>query len=79
MKAMTCRQLGGACDREFRADTFEDIAEMSRNHGVEMFHIGDEAHLAAMKRMKEMMEEDGAMERWKEERRREFEALPECE
>ena len=23
MKTMTCNQLGGACDKEFHADTFE--------------------------------------------------------
>ena len=30
MKTMTCRQLGGACDKEFRANTFEEIAEQSK-------------------------------------------------
>jgi len=33
MKTMKCEQLGGACDKEFRANTFEEIAEMSKNHG----------------------------------------------
>ena len=28
MKTMTCKQLGGACDQEFTAKTFEEIAEM---------------------------------------------------
>ncbi|MFS4468741.1 hypothetical protein [Maribacter sp. 2210JD10-5] len=37
MKTMTCKQLGGACDQEFRAYTFEEIAELSKNHGMEMF------------------------------------------
>ena len=37
MKTMTCRQLGGACDTEFKANTFEEIAEMSKSHGMEMF------------------------------------------
>ena len=26
MKTMTCKQLGGACDLEFQAETFEEIA-----------------------------------------------------
>ena len=30
MKTMTCKQLGGACDLEFHADSFEEIAEMSK-------------------------------------------------
>ena len=37
MKTMTCNQLGGACDKEFQANTFEEISEMSKNHGMEMF------------------------------------------
>ena len=31
MKTMTCKQLGGACNLEFKAETFEEIAEMSKN------------------------------------------------
>ena len=27
MKTMTCKQLGGACDEKFSAETFEKIAE----------------------------------------------------
>jgi hypothetical protein len=36
MKTMTCKQLGGACYLEFHADTFDDIANQSRKHGMEM-------------------------------------------
>jgi len=46
---MTCRQLGGACDIEFHADSFEKIAEMSKNHGKEMFKNGDEEGLEISK------------------------------
>lgn len=35
MKTMTCNQLGGACDLEFHAITFEKIAEQSKKHGME--------------------------------------------
>ena len=48
MKTMTCMQLGGACDKEFSAGTFGEIAELSKAHGSEMFQSGDEAHLQAM-------------------------------
>ena len=27
MKTMKCKELGGACDEEFQAETFEEIAE----------------------------------------------------
>jgi len=33
MKTMTCKQLGGACDKEFQANSFEEITEMSKQHG----------------------------------------------
>ena len=45
MKTMT---LGGACDQKFTAGTFGEIAELSKNHGMEMFQAGDEVHLQAM-------------------------------
>ena len=37
MKTTTCKQLGGACDREFHANTFEEIKQMSQNHGHGMY------------------------------------------
>ncbi len=74
---MTCMQLGGACDVEFSAQTFEEMAELSKNHGMEMYQAGDEAHLEAMEKMKEMMGDEEAMNKWMEERRAEFEGLEE--
>jgi hypothetical protein len=77
MKTMTCKQLGGACDKEFRANTFEEIAEMSKKHGTEMFQQGDEEHLKAMNEMKDLMEKPNTMMEWLEAKRKEFDALPE--
>ncbi len=77
MKTMTCEQLGGACDKEFHANTFEEITEMSKNHGMEMFQKGDESHLNAMKVMQELMQSPDAMNSWFEDKKREFDALPE--
>ncbi len=77
MKAMTCKQLGGACDLEFHANTFEEIAELSKQHGMEMHKTQDPAHLEAMKKMGELMKTPDAMEKWQESKRQEFEALPE--
>lgn len=31
MKTMTCRQLVGACDLEFQANTFDEIAKLANN------------------------------------------------
>lgn len=77
MKTMTCKQLGGACDMEFQANTFEEIAEMSKNHGMEMFQKNDTLHLEAMGKMQELMKSPEAMNTWFEGKRKEFESLPE--
>lgn len=76
MKTMTCKQLGGACDMEFRANTFEEMAELSKRHGMEMFQKGDEAHIRVMNEMRALMSEPDAMKRWMEDRKKEFEATP---
>ncbi len=70
---MTCRQLGGACDQEFHAETFEEMAEISRQHGTEMYIKGDKAHLEAMDKMKELMKNPEVMQEWYELKREEFE------
>ena len=74
---MTCKQLGGACEKEFHADTFDEMAQMSKKHGMEMFQSGDEAHLQAMNKMQELMKTPEAMKEWFENKRREFDALQE--
>ena len=76
MKKMTCKQLGGACDLEFRAESFEQIAEMSKNHGKEMFQTGDQDHLQAMEEMKKLMQTPQDMEQWFLSKKQEFENLP---
>ncbi|WP_282086056.1 DUF1059 domain-containing protein [Aquimarina algiphila] len=76
MKTMTCNQLNGACDIEFHADTFDEIAEMSKKHAMEMFQKGDEAHLAAMHKMQELMKSPDAMKEWFKNKRKEFDSLP---
>ncbi len=77
MKTMNCKQLGGACDKEFHTDTFEEIAEMSKKHGMEMFQRNDELHLKAMNEMQELMQKPEAMNDWFENKKKEFDALPE--
>ncbi|MEP1096992.1 MAG: DUF1059 domain-containing protein [Cyclobacteriaceae bacterium] len=76
MKTMTCNQLGGACDLEFHAETFEEIAEMSKNHAMEMFQKGDEEHLKAGKEMQELMKSPEAMSEWIGNKKKEFDNLP---
>lgn len=77
MKTMTCKQLGGACDLEFKAETFEELAEKSKLHGMEMFQKQDSAHMEAMQKIMALMQDPTAMQKWFEEKRNEFEAKPE--
>ncbi|MDB3907587.1 DUF1059 domain-containing protein [Crocinitomicaceae bacterium] len=75
MKTMICKQLGGACDKEFHAQTFDEIASQSREHGMEMMVSGDPAHMEAMQKMQAMMQQPGALQKWMDEREKEFDAL----
>ena len=77
MKTMTCKQLGGACNKKFQANSFGEIAEMSKQHGMEMFQKQDKAHLKAMSKVRELMQNPEAMKSWFANQMREFEALPE--
>lgn len=77
MKTMNCKQLGGACEQEFHANTFEEMAELSKQHGMEMFQQQDAPHLEAMQKMQALMKNPEAMNNWFESKRKEFEDLPE--
>lgn len=77
MKTMTCKQLGGACDKTFRANTFEEIAKLSEQHGMEMFKANDKAHIAAMDNMRKLMQSPEDMMKWMDDKRATFDALTE--
>ena len=70
MKTMRCRDLAGACDTEFHA-------EMSKKHGMEMLEQGDQAHIEAMEKMKELMSDPEAMKEWFETVQKMFDSLSE--
>ena len=74
---MNCKQLGGVCDLEFHANSFNEMAEMIRKHGMDMFRAKDEAHLRAMNEMRALMNSPEEMKSWFDKKRREFELLPE--
>ncbi len=75
MKTMTCKDLAGACDAEFHAETFDAMAEMSKKHAMEMAE--DQAHIEAMEKMKELMSDPEAMKEWYETVQKTFESLSE--
>lgn len=77
MKTMTCQELGGACAHEFKAETFEEMSEQAKQHGMEMFAAGDKDHLEAIGKMQQMMQKPEDMMKWFEEKRKQFDALAE--
>ncbi len=76
MKTMTCKKLGGACGMAFHANTFDEMAALSKKHGKEMFQKKDPAHLKAMEEMQQLMQSPEEMNKWFEGKRKEFDALP---
>ena len=75
MKTMTCKQLGGACDKVFQAETFDEMAEQSRAHGMQMFQEGDAVHMKVIQEMMELMNKPDEMQKWIEDKKAEFAAL----
>jgi len=75
MKTMTCRQLGGGCDKAFQANTFEEIVALSKQHGMEMFQQQDPDHLEAMQKVMVMMQQPEVMQTFFDEKKKAFEAL----
>ncbi|MEN9692565.1 MAG: hypothetical protein RLZZ330_209 [Actinomycetota bacterium] len=74
MKSMTCKELGGACDVVFDAETFEDLSAQSKSHGQEMAKNNDPAHIEAMNQMMEMMNA-GKFSDWFESVKKHFDNL----
>jgi hypothetical protein len=75
MKTMNCQQLGGACEKEFTANTFDEMAALSLEHCKEMMEKEDPDHLKAMDKMTELMTNPRAMGEWFNNKRKEFETL----
>ena len=75
MKAMTCKQLGGACDQLFRANTFDEIAMMVSKHARELVQQGDVAHIEAMNKMRNNMTSPEAVNAWMDDKRKVFNEL----
>jgi hypothetical protein len=77
MKTMTCKELGGACNQTFSANTFDELAMMVSKHGREMVQQGDAAHVQAMNEMRNNMASPEAINAWMDDKRKRFNELPE--
>ena len=76
MKTMTCRQLGGACDLMFHADTFDEMAAQSQSHARAMYAAHDADHLTAMEAMSVVMANPSTMIAWMDDKTQLFDDLP---
>jgi hypothetical protein len=72
---MKCNQLGGACDQEFLGETFDEIAEQSKQHGIAMMNAQDQEHIDAMNNMRELMSDPRAFESWFADKKEYFDRL----
>ena len=77
MKTMSCKQLGGACEQSFQANTFEELVEQSKLHAMEMFMQQDEGHLEAMQKVQALMQDPEATKAWHDAKEQVFNALVE--
>ena len=70
---MTCLELGGACSEAFSADSFEEISQLSQQHGQKMAQLNDGPHLEAMQEMMNLMNQ-GGFDAWFADKRAIFES-----
>ena len=66
MKRLSCRDLGGPCEAEFVADTFEEIGKKSHEHVIEQVQKGDEAHLSAANSMRSATQQKAMMAKFRQ-------------
>ena len=64
-------------DLSITASSFEEMTEMSKANGMEMFQKQDPEHLAAMQKIMAMMQDPELLEEWSNSKEKEFDALPE--
>ena len=77
MKTMTCRQLGGPCDLELRAETADDVIKAQDRHLKEAVQGGDAAHEPAHQDMKGRWKHPVASMGWYRDTKKTFAELPE--
>jgi hypothetical protein len=77
MKTMTCKQLGGPCDRPHHGSTADEVIKAQDRHLKEMVANGDDMHESALKSMKGRWKNPIAGMGWYRQMKRDFAALPE--
>jgi predicted small metal-binding protein len=76
MKTMTCKQLGGPCDREHRGESADEVIQAQDAHLKEAVAAGDETHRAAADAMKGRWRNPIKGMGWYRQAKKDFAALP---
>ena len=77
MKTMTCRQMGGPCDKAFQGDTADDVINAQDQHLKDRVAAGDTAHEPANKDMRGRWKHPIKGMGWYKDTKKAFAALPE--
>jgi hypothetical protein len=77
VKTMTCRQLGGPCDRPHQGATADEVIKTHDRHLKESVAGGDQAHDGALKETKARWRKPLSGMGWYRKAKRDFAALPE--
>ena len=77
MKTMTCKQLGGPCDRQLRGNTADEVIKAQDRHLKETVAAGDDTHSGALSDMKGRWKHPVSGMGWYKSTKRNFAALAE--
>lgn len=77
MKTMTCKQLGGPCDRAHHGETADDVIKAQDRHLKDAVADGDDAHEPARKDMKGRWRHPRKALGWYNDTKKTFASLPE--
>jgi hypothetical protein len=77
MKTMTCKQMGGPCDKAFQGETADDVINAQDQHLKEAVAAGDTAHEPANKDMRGRWKHPIKGMGWYKDTKKAFAALPE--
>lgn len=77
MKTMTCKQMGGPCDKAFLGDSADVVIKAQDKHLKEMVEGGDATHQDALKEMQGRWKRPLSGMAWYKNTKKAFAALPE--
>jgi len=76
MKTMTCKQMGGPCDKAFSGETADDVINAQDQHLKDAVAAGDTAHEPANKDMRGRWKHPIKGMGWYKDTKKAFAALP---